>query len=155
MTILKRLQLTALFIGLLSLSTFAFSQDGFNQPSIEGSWSAAVTIDQGPTIVALVTYAAGGGLTESDILFPPSQVSTGHGSWSGNRRVVTNTIVKLNFNAAGQFVGTIKVRERVVLSRDGDEYQGAGKAEIFDPQGNLVASINFTTQGRRIEVESL
>lgn len=151
----KRLRLVALFIGLLSISTLGQTSEDHNSPSIEGSWSAAVTIDQGPTILALVTYGAGGGLTESDILFPPSQVSTGHGNWSAKRRTVNNTIVKLNFDPQGQFAGTIKVREQVILSRDGSEYTGRGKAEIFDLQGNLLVAINYTTHGRRIGVQQL
>lgn len=122
--------------------------------AIEGSWKAKVTVAPGaPPVDALVTYTPSGGLIESDNLFPPAAVTSGHGSWQYAGRVFNNTFVKLMFNAQGQFTGTIKVRETITLSFNRSEYTGTGTAEFFDPADNLLNTVAFTTQATRIRVE--
>jgi hypothetical protein len=142
----------------LCVATTAQAQNGNSiKRAIEGSWKAKVTVAPGPgappPVDALVTYSAGGGLVESDNLFPPSVVTAGHGSWEYAGRSFNNTFVKLMFNAQGQPTGTIKVREKITLGINRNEYTGAGVAELFDPAGNLLLSLPFTTQATRISVE--
>jgi hypothetical protein len=154
----KRLIATIALGVMVAFCTTAQAQNGNSiKRAIEGSWKAKVTVAPGPgappPVDALVTYSAGGGLVESDNLFPPSVVTAGHGSWEYAGRSFNNTFVKLMFNAQGQPTGTIKVREKITLGFNRNEYTGAGTAEIFDPSGNLLLSINFTTQAARILVE--
>jgi hypothetical protein len=149
----------SLITGLFILMTAQAQEGRSSKRAIEGSWKARVTVapgpGAGPPFDALVTYSAGGGLVESDSLFPPSIVSAGHGSWEFAGRTFNNTFIKLMFNPQGQFTGTIKVREKITLSFTKNEYTGAGKADFLDPAGNLLVSVDFTTQATRIRVEPL
>lgn len=145
--------------GLFIVMT-AHAQEGRSlKRAIEGSWKARVTVapgpGAGPPFDALVTYSAGGGLVESDNLFPPSIVTAGHGSWEFAGRTFNNTFTKLMFNPQGQFTGTIKVREKITLGFNKSDYTGVGKADFFDPADNFLVSVDFTTQATRIPVEAL
>ncbi len=152
----NRRLLATITLGLIAaLCMAAQAQEGGSlKRAIEGSWKAKVTIAPGaPPVDALVTYTPGGSLVESDNLFPPSVVTAGHGSWEYAGRLFSNTFVKLMFNAQGQFTGTIKVREKITISFNRNEYTGIGMAEFFDPSGNLLNTVGFTTQATRIRVE--
>jgi hypothetical protein len=77
------------------------------------------------------------------------------GAWiSTGDRAVTYTFVAINRSAAGDFIGTFKVRGKVTLNAIYDEFAGGGKVDFFDPQGNLTQSGDFTTHATRIKVES-
>lgn len=157
--ILSRRLLATFTLSLLTalcMANAAQAQDGRSgKKAIEGSWRARVTVAPGATIDALVTYSPGGGLVESDALFPPSVVTAGHGSWEFAGRAFNNTFIKLSFNPQGQFTGTIKVREKITLSFNKNEYTGVGTAEFFDAAGNLLLSVDFTTQATRVRVEPI
>jgi hypothetical protein len=65
------------------------------------------------------------------------------------------TFLAQRFDANGNMIGSIKVRESATLNRTGDAYSGSGKFEIRDLQGNPLASGIATVQATRIRVEPL
>ena len=119
----------------------------------EGSWIITVKYDD-PTVApfhALITYSAGGGLVESDQGNPP-----GHGAWvSTGANTFAFTFVTFLYDANRNPTGTMKVREAASLSEAGDAYTGAGTIDLFDVNGNLLASHSLQTQARRILTEPL
>jgi len=63
------------------------------------------------------------------------------------------TFLIQRFDANGNLIGSIKVRESAMLNEMGDTYSGSGKFEILDLQGNQIASGLATVQATRIRVE--
>jgi len=43
---------------------------------------------------------------------------------------------------------------KAMLDTTFDAYTASGKFDFIDPQGKVVQSVNFTTRGSRIKVES-
>jgi hypothetical protein len=71
-------------------------------------------------------------------------------------RIVADAMASLGLleNAARDFTGTEKARLNLTFNATLDELTGLGKAELFDPQGALMRSLDFTIRGGRIKVES-
>jgi hypothetical protein len=126
-----------------------------NASEIEGSWLITVTPAGGaPAFKALLTYAAGGGLTGVDASLPPSQVTALHGTWvrKGGHKFAF-TFVEFLFDPAGAFIGSIKIHENLTFEAHGDTYNGVWTGEVLDPDGNLIAPIGGTTHATRINAE--
>jgi TAT (twin-arginine translocation) pathway signal sequence len=142
-------------------------------PGPAGSWIATVTIAGAgapPPFQALRTYASGGGYVEtsSNSHNPQAPDGPAHGAWvssraavgevdqPGNRaRMFAVTFLAQRFDANGNMIGSIIVRESGTLDKTGDTYSGSGKFEIRDLQGNAIASGVATVQATRIKVEAL
>ena len=119
--------------------------------SIVGSWVVIPSApNRPPGLPNTVTFTSDGTI----VRFSPAD-SGATGVWidTGNR-TVTYTFVALNRGAAGDFIGTFKVRGKVILNSAYDEFTGGGKVDFFDPQGKLTQSGEFTTHATRIKVES-
>jgi hypothetical protein len=124
---------------------------------IEGSWMVTINLASSalgpPKFSALITYGVGRGLVETDTA-PPNMftatASPGHGAWQlvGSRH--TLTIVKFRFDNSGNLIGTVRLTETLTLSASRDLYSGVGKLDVFDLNGNLLFSTNFTSQATRI-----
>lgn len=126
---------------------------------LEGSWDVTVTpvvppgVPQPPSFIAHSTFARGGASIGSDRTRPFSGPQ--HGVWEhlgGN--VFASTFTQDEFNAMGNFQGTLKVRVRFrLIGRDA--YIGVANGEQRDANGNLVFSGCTTVKGVRIKVEPL
>lgn len=159
MTKLRNRLLVTICIATLTAAVAAFSQGntddpgGTTAPEVEGSWRVIVTPIGAPIppFLTFSSYGRGGAFLESA---QPGQ-GPGHGTWrrTANREFGV-TFEKLVFGPDGSFAGTLKVREVIRLSANGDSYAGDATAEVFDPSGSLVASFCATTQGTRITVEA-
>jgi len=151
--------LGALAALLPSASAFAKPTDAVKGP--EGSWLSTVTaLGSGapPPFRVLETFADGGGYVEIDQadFVPPVFGSPGHGAWeSTGERKFAATFLVLKFDAKGADQGITKVRGGGTIAEDGNAYSGAGKFEIFDVNGKLIYSANFTIKAKRIRVERL
>jgi hypothetical protein len=156
--VLKRAGILGATAAFLSPTTALAKQNDAAQGP-EGSWIGTVTITSGPAFPlfqALYTYAAGGGLVETDqISFnPQSPDSPRHGVWVSTREdAFASTYINLTFDSQGKPTGTIKIRETAVLSERGNAYTGSGKFDVLDLNGNVIASGTFTSQATRIRVE--
>jgi hypothetical protein len=161
----KRLLAGSILGLLLSLlafnlvTPFAVKAGGSSAPSLEGSWNVVVGAGSPTEFKTLVTYAAGGGLMATVPALPPGfHGSTVHGTWirSGGKQF-TYTFLSLIYDSAGQFAGTLKVRETITLNAAGDQYDGVSSIDVLDPAGNPIppfSSCGGTSHGKRIEVEA-
>ncbi|MGH2901773.1 MAG: hypothetical protein ACRDMZ_24070 [Solirubrobacteraceae bacterium] len=146
--------LTAMAIGAISAS--AGGESGENQ--LTGAWMVAV--DRGPALPALKslqTYTKGHGVVEIANGGATAR-SPGHGAW---RRVAGSTygttVVFFRYDpATGVYLGTVKIRHTLELSRDGDAFTGVAVGELRDPAGNLLPGSNTrrdVVSAERIHVE--
>jgi hypothetical protein len=138
-----------------------------------GSWVAIVTIlgtGAPPAFQVLRTYSDGGGYIESasNSRNPQAPESPGHGAWARTGAPVADstrdgaqphtfavTFVVDRFDAGGNLIGTIKVRESATFGETEDAYTSLGKFEFLDLQGNVIASGTATARATRIKVEPL
>jgi len=145
------------------------AQDSTPMPGphpVVGSWwvNLAVTgaMDQE---AALDTFAADGTLlasVKSVSLAPPDapfgQIFTSlmHGSWTATGPdQVALTLVRLQTDEGGNYLGTVTVRAVLDVSSDGQRLSGPFTYDVADPAGNVVASGTGTAEGTRITVEPM
>ena len=89
-----------------------------------------------PTRTSYISFARGGVtiLSERQAAF----ANPAYGSWehqSGNEFAFT--VVTDAFNATGNLIGTVKIRNKINLTGP-DEFASVGQLEVRDPAGNLV-----------------
>lgn len=126
------------------------SKGASSSPQLEGTWVAAVDLLNPPPFLpeeftALETYSRGGGMITSN----NTGVGPGQGSWERSGDGYTVTILFFTFDPGGAHSGSIRVRHSISLDGRG-EYSGQGVAEVFDTAGNLLGSVSFNSQGRRL-----
>ena len=124
---------------------------------LEGAWTMMVTPVVSPEAPppaarqAYVSFAHGGAAISSDRLAPFA--GPAHGAWEHvSGRTFLYTFIADNFNAAGTFLGTLKVRFRITLT-DADSFEGVDTAELRDAAGNLLFTRCNTVSGERIKPE--
>ncbi|HZS09565.1 MAG TPA: hypothetical protein VFD58_32355 [Blastocatellia bacterium] len=126
---------------------------------LEGSWVITVTavvppgVPSPPVRTNYTTFSRGGGAVGSDRLAPFA--NTQHGAWEhrgGNEFIWT--FIADNFDAAGNFLGTLKVTSRLTLTGH-NEFVGVNSSEIRNAAGNVVFRGCNTLRGQRIQVESV
>jgi hypothetical protein len=147
-------------IGALLLAAFAIAQtaqaDGNNrQEKLLGAWNVeVVTVGQGTTFPALLTFAADGGMIADE---PPSPFETsGHGNWvSTGRRDVAYTFVALIGSAEGPLSSKLKVVGKLHFNSASGSWNGPFKIDILDPSGNVILSDQGTFTLTRIAIERL
>ena len=147
-------------IGALLLAAFAIAQtvhanENSRQEQLVGAWNVeVVTVGQGTTFPALLTFAADGGLIADE---PPSPFETsGHGNWvSTGRREVAYTFIALIGSAEGPLSAKLKVVGTLRFDRASDSWNGPFKIDILDPSGNVILSDQGTFTLTRIAVERL
>jgi len=144
-------------LAIVTAALVAFSQSstddqgGTSAPELEASWRVLVTPIGAPILPFLTysTFGRGGTFLEST---QPGQ-GPGHGVWRRTAgREFGVTFEKILFSPAGNFAGTLRVREAVRLNASGDSYTGDATAEAFDPSGHLLGSFCAKTQGTRMSV---
>ncbi len=133
---------------------------------IVGSWrvSLAVTgaMDQEG---ALNTFTADGTVLASVKPVSPAPpgapfgqtfASLMHGNWTvvGPNQVAF-TIVRLQTDENGNYLGTVTVPAVLDVSSDGQRLSGSFTYAVADPAGNVVATGTGTAEGTRIAIESM
>ncbi len=156
----RRTRLAFIIVGTVALlvGPLGTAPSFADTKELVGTWSATITGGPGtpplPTWYgALVTFDRDGGLvaTITDPL-----ITTGHGAWlkTGHRTFVV-TILLRQFDAAGNFLGTLRARATIVVNREGDQFTGDPYSfEFFDENGNPTSFAGVgTAHGTRIVVE--
>jgi len=131
--------------------------------AIVGSWIETITVagpGAPPPFKSVGVYNADGNLVFSDqggvTLVPPHAFSATVGSWTYVReRTFAWTAIALMSDLSGNHVGTLKVRGESKVDQSGNSYTSRFRAEIFDPNGQLIFAADGTNEGRRIAVEPL
>lgn len=153
------------------------SKESAAQPDIVGTWLFNLNINgaanaspaqasqqntggrtQAP-FTAVETFHPDGTFTETSLTdYLPPQGPPGQGVWGrtgGREFALTIYGVSIGSVINPQFQGTYKVRSKLTLTGKGDEVSGPFVIELYDPAGNLAATLDGTAQGRRARLDPL
>ncbi len=129
-----------------------------NARKLEGTWDVQVTTRNCQTGEAIRTFASigifmsGGTLLDSTSGIPQSLKTPGQGVWS---HVSGNTyrlkFKSFSFDASGNFTGWTIISHEANLNHRADEYESAGTAKVYAPNGNLIFTGCSTTTATRFE----
>jgi hypothetical protein len=145
----------------LGANAFAQSDPTPNKTALVGSWLETVTFPPEfgrPPLKSLVTFHGDGTMVNSDqggvTVDPPLVATSGHGAWQHLRhRTFAYVQRELFSDLNGNLTGHLKVRGIYTVSDSGGEYTGTSFAEVFDADGNFLASVEVTNAAERIVVE--
>ncbi len=124
---------------------------------LEGSWEMIVTpvpppgAPPLPTRHLYVSFARGGVYIGFDRSAPFG--SPQHGVWEhrgGNE--FTWTFIGDNFDALGNFVGTLKLRAKITMTGK-DSFVGVANPQVRDAAGNVVLDACSTFKAERVKAE--
>ena len=152
--------LTAM-LALTATPVSALAQDTEIERSIEGSWTNQITprdCQSGApllpfTIPGLLTFHKGGTTSETAVSpGGPASRSPGHGIWSRrNGTSFGGSFVFMTFSPNGTFTGMTKVTQNLQLNATGDGFYDRATVEIFDANGNVIATGCATAVGTRFK----
>jgi hypothetical protein len=149
----------------LDVQTTKLQSDGSvatNKKTIIGSWLETVTFsgpDPNPPLKSMSTFTADGGLTvadqgsvAADVVFTP-----GHGAWKYlSDGTFAWTVLEIIYDpVTGSLIGYLKVNGEYTVDESGNAYSGQFLAEISDPGGDVLFTVEGTNEGTRISVEAL
>ena len=131
------------------------------QKTLVGSWLETVTFppETGrPPLKSLGTFHSDGTMTCSDqggvTTAPPSVVTSCHGVWRQlKNREFAYTSLALISDLDGNLAAYLKVRGVYTVSQTGNEYSGTSFAQVLDPDGNALFSVDVTNAADRIVIE--
>ncbi len=129
-----------------------------NARKLEGTWDAQVTIRdcqngvESRTFASIGTFMSGGTFLDSTSGIPQSLKTPGHGVWSHiSGRNYRFKFKSFSFDASGNFTGWTIISHKAKLNHRADEYESAGTAEVYAPNGNLIFTGCSTTTATRFE----
>lgn len=132
--------------------------DGSDGAKIVGVWETRVKVRNCQTgaefknFRALLSYAAGGTMQETNSGYAPNLGTHGHGAWKylgGNR--YSNKFKFFLFKADGSYDGWQKVSQQIDLSADGKQFNAAASIEIFDADDKPTQTVCATATAVRFE----
>jgi hypothetical protein len=153
------------FLGLLMLfggTQLVSAQDGEGQSqSIEGTWRTIVTpvncqtgVPVAPAFRGLSSFHKGGTVsgTSTPIAVAPSN-GPFFGVWQRGQGFhdYSYAFTNFRFDTSGVFIGTQTVRLTVALGASNNEFTATATGELFDTNGNLIATRCSTVAGTRFE----
>ena len=146
-----------LFLG-SGLTARAQSAGDNSQRGLEGAWRLQLTVldcntrQTLRTFPAVFTFSKGGTATVITAGQLPSLFTPGLGAWrhvdGHNYSAVTDAFV---FSPAGVWIQTHRLTRAIQVSIDGDAFTDSVALEIFDPNGNVIATGCATSVASRLE----
>jgi hypothetical protein len=159
---MRRTSSTFVFTALLLIAgASTLSAQTPNKKALIGSWVETVAFppESGrPPLKSVGSFNDDGIMVFSDqgsvTTDPPSVISSFQGVWKHleKRKFAFNGLALLS-DLNGNLVGYLKVRGVYTVSTSGNRYTGASLAEVFDPDGNVLFSVEVTNKGERILVD--
>jgi hypothetical protein len=146
-----------LVLGFGLRATAQSVDDGSNN-GLEGTWRAQVTVRDCLTGVALrafpatFAFAKGGTVTFTTAGQLPSVATPGLGAWhhmDGHTYTAVSEV--FIFSPAGAWIQTHRFTRVIEVSRDANKFTDTIGLEIFDTDGNLIATGCGTTVANRLE----
>jgi hypothetical protein len=125
---------------------------------LEGTWEMQITqtdcsghvIRSFPT---LLVFMAGGTVTEASAGTAPALLTGGKGVWS---HTIGNTYAfrfkDFTFNTSNVFTGWIIIAGETTVDSTGNAVAGPATIQVYDPNGNLLASLCADAAGTRFEL---
>jgi len=168
-TIVGRSAAVAAALGLTTRLSSAAAQDARSEMAkhpIVGSWRVSLAVTGGmDQESALDTFTADGTVLASVKPVSPAPpgapfgqtfASLMHGNWTvvGPNQVAL-TLVRLQTDESGNYLGTVTVPAVGEVSSDGQGLSGSFTYDVADPAGNVVASGTGTLEGTRLEVQPM
>jgi hypothetical protein len=119
-------------------------------PQIDGAWKTRVSIVDcltrkivfaGP-FAGLITFTAGGTISESGPALPNTARGPGHGTWRRTgRNTFSETMIFQRFDLTGVYLGPQEIRATVKVSDDSRTYlANDGTFEIKDAAGTVLTT---------------
>jgi hypothetical protein len=143
----KSIVRTALvFLALAGLLPAAWARDDDRNDKIVGVWDVVVTVRGCSNGTPLATFPAlhkyeVGGTGQVVPASNPSALSPHVTVWKQvGRHLYKMSVKAFRFDASGNNVGWIVVRNDVAVNEDGSGYAGSGRAEAFDSSGNSLGA---------------
>ncbi len=150
------------FLALLMLfggTQLVSAQDGEGQSqSIEGTWRTIVTpvncqtgVPVAPAFQGLLSFHKGGTLSGTNTA--TAAVAPFFGVWQRGQGFHDYSFAFTNFrfDTSGVFIGTQTVRLTAALGASNNEFTATATGELFDTNGNLIATRCSTVTGTRFE----
>jgi len=125
---------------------------------LQGTWEMQITLTDCAghvirSLPSLIEFAAGGTVVESNGGTPPALKTPGEGVWGHTTDSKYAFRFKFfTFNAQNVFTGWTIIAGETAVDSSGDANTGTATVEIYDPNGNLVASLCAETVGTRFEL---
>ena len=111
-----------------------------SKASLLGSWSVRITGGPGTPDLpdwygSQVTFSPGGGAVAT---ITDPNIQTGHGGWERlGRRKFAVTVSLFQFDASGEFLGTLKANATLNLNKKSTRFESDDyRFEVFDPDGD-------------------
>jgi hypothetical protein len=150
---------TFLFLALVGGSqTTAWAQsEKARHNRIVGVWDVQVTVRNCNNGIPLFNFSALhkyelGGIGQVVPATNPTALSAHISVWKPLEKNVYQMAFKMfRFDAAGNNIGWVVVRNDVAITADGIGYAGSGRAETFDSNGNSVGASCPTFTGTRFQ----
>jgi hypothetical protein len=143
---------------LVSMATAGTPPKGTIGGRLEGTWSMQITLNDcsGHVIRSfptLIVFIAGGALTEASGGTAPALQTGGKGVWS---HTTGNTYAfrfkDFTFNAQNVFTGWVIITGETSVDETGNANSGPATVEVYNPNGQLVASLCADAVGTRFEL---
>jgi hypothetical protein len=117
-----------------------------------GTFIETVHTANGMTLRALATFSPGGGLVETNTA--QGAPVTVHASWAATKDGQFE-LTFITFPLVSGIFAVAKTKETVTLSDSGDSFTAVFVVEAMDANGNVIATLPGTANGKRIPVEPL
>ena len=139
---------TLLTIAAILFVVEAQNRSGGGANALLGTWKVRLTPSAQPQFDELMTFAAGGGIVESNN-YPFYQLGLsagpGQGTWSyEGEHTFAFTFYKFLYAPNGQAAGTLKASGTLTYSPEDDSWSGPAAVSICDNQGSNCNQIDTT-----------
>jgi hypothetical protein len=143
--------------GLVTMVATTAAGQGTEGGRIQGMWEQITTLTDCAghpirSFPVMLTFHQGGTMMDGTTT-PPALRTPGQGVW---RHVSDNTyafrLKAFNFNAQNVFAGWSIITGELTVDQSGNANSGPATVEVYDPNGNLLASLCAETVGTRFEL---
>jgi hypothetical protein len=127
-------------------------RDQSTAPAIVGLWDIQFVVGSQTIQEAYQLWNVGG----TEIHNPNVDPRSGNvclGVWKGAQGTYTLTHRVWNYDANGNFLGTIHLSETLTLGNHGTTHGGSFTLDFYDPSGGFLSELTGTVEGTRIPVD--
>ena len=159
MTLIKSIMVPLLFAcALATLVAAERAPRGAVGGKLQGTWDMQITLNDcaGHVIRSfptLVAFNAGGTVTEASGGTSPALQTGGKGVWSHTTDSTYAFRFKdFTFNTSNVFTGWVIITGETTVDATGNTTAGPATVQVYDPNGNLLASLCADAAGTRFEL---
>jgi len=142
----------------LTMVAATASGQGTQGGTLQGTWEMQITLtDCAGHVIrsfpSLIEYAAGGTVVESNGGTPQALKTSGEGVWrhsTGNAYAFRFKF--FTFNAQNVFTGWTIIGGDLTVDATGNANAGTATIQVYDPNGNLIATACAEVSGTRFEL---